>query len=63
MSEEKTQLTVYLPPDLVRYLKHRRADTGNSVSDLVADLVRRDSEEATRPSDTGDLSARRAVAL
>ncbi|WOF23006.1 ribbon-helix-helix domain-containing protein [Microbacterium betulae] len=36
---EKQQLNVYVPPDLVRAIKHRAIDEGKSLSKLVEDAL------------------------
>ncbi|TLP94178.1 ribbon-helix-helix protein, CopG family [Nesterenkonia salmonea] len=39
MAEKKTQFNVYLPPELVRAVKHRCIDEGTSLSSFVERIL------------------------
>jgi len=56
--EDVKQFNVYLPIGLIRQLKHHAADTGQSLSAIVADALRQHLTQAARrpPSREGDLT-------
>jgi hypothetical protein len=47
-AEEKQQFNVYLPPDLVRAIKHAAVDAGQSLSAYVEALLRAHLDERGR---------------
>jgi predicted HicB family RNase H-like nuclease len=48
MSDEKQQFNVYLPPELIRAIKHRAVDEGKSLSALVEEILADYIEEGER---------------
>jgi predicted HicB family RNase H-like nuclease len=48
MSDEKQQFNVYLPPELIRAIKHRAVDEGKSLSALVEEILATYIEEGAR---------------
>lgn len=54
---EKQQFNVYLPPDLVRQVKHRAIDSQLSLSDWVEKVLRAEMERPPRTEDGGEPPA------
>jgi predicted HicB family RNase H-like nuclease len=48
VAEEKQQFNVYLPPDLIRAVKHAAVDAGQSLSAFVEALLRAHLEDQRR---------------
>ena len=42
--DKKQQFNIYLPPDLIRRVKHAAVDADQSLSDFVEDALRRHLE-------------------
>jgi hypothetical protein len=43
--DKKQQFNVYLPPDLIRQVKHAAVDSGKSLSVFIEDLLRAHLEQ------------------
>jgi predicted HicB family RNase H-like nuclease len=48
MSNDKQQFNVYLPPELIRAIKHRAVDEGKSLSALVEEILAAYMKEGAR---------------
>ena len=48
MSSDKQQFNVYLPPELIRAIKHRAVDEGKSLSALVEEILAAYMKEGAR---------------
>ncbi len=49
MSDEKQQFNVYLPPGLIRAIKHRAVDEGKTLSALVEEILAGYIKEGAAP--------------
>lgn len=48
MRNDKQQFNVYLPPELIRAIKHRAVDEGKSLSALVEEILAAYVKEGAR---------------